>query len=57
MDNNHIKPYESLAIIECPHRKSIGGILICLIYDIPCDYVRKNNLECQAINDLGEGEE
>lgn len=49
--------YEELAIFECPHRKSIGGVIICLIYDVPCDYVRKNNLDCKAINDLEEGEE
>lgn len=57
MTDSQKESYEKLAIIECPHRKSIGGVLICLIYDVPCDYIRKNNLGCKAINDFEEGEE
>lgn len=57
MTDSQKESYEKLAIIECPHRKSIGGVLICLIYDVPCDYIIKNNLGCKAINDFEEGEE
>ena len=57
MTDSQKESLNTLYIIECPHKKKIAGRYICLIHDIPCQYILKNNLKCLAEKDNEEGEE
>lgn len=42
MTDSQKESLDQLSIIECPHRKYMNGIYICLIHDVPCQYILNN---------------